>query len=248
MTQATVTYDTDHFRIESEPGALNFFTGDIAGRLGLDTDNAKLYTGVPAETIGASLSRLVSTDWYWLTVGSVIYADATNAQAVATWIGTAVKQLIIDNIQPGVLTTDETTSIAAKLSVLESDRVSVMWSRAGDYKAVSLAARFSSVDFEAANSLITAKFKQLIGTKSDDITTSQKLELDRKRINHYSPYGGADLVAEGWTLNSSTWMDVRLWLDWFVVTVASRCVYPPTLRPWTRAANARRYQGCTECD
>ena len=57
------------------------------------------------------------------------------------------------------------------------------------------------------------------GTKADEISASQKIELDRKRINRYTPYGDFNIYEEGVTFQTGTWIDVRYWLDWFVGAV-----------------------------
>lgn len=120
----------------------------------------------------------------------------------------------MDSHEPGALTPNESTSLLAQVSALKSERVFAIWSLFNDYKAVSVAARFSSVDFTAGQSLITGKFKTLPGTTPDIITATQKAELDRKRVNHYSPFGGDSIVAEG--VSFGTYIDVRYWLDWFI--------------------------------
>ena len=219
-SNAVVVYDTDHYRLEFDANTGNFLTGNIAAAFGLDEDNVAVYVGVDNDITAAdALNRAADNlDFSWLTLSYEISSDATDATDVAEWAAANGVHLIIDNTQIGTLTTNESTSIAASISSLESAHNTIMWSRTADYKAASLAAAMSSVDFDAPDSLITAKFVRLLGTMSDELTATQKAELDRKRINHYSPYGGVSIVAEGTTCDPSTWIDVRYWLDWYTTT------------------------------
>ena len=219
LSAATVTYANSAFLVTLPSGGDlgGQFSGPASDALGLG-DGSTYIRGVASETIAEALARIQSLDdsWYWLTVASSISVDPTDAAAAAAWAEANDVQLILDNTQIGVLTPNETASIPATVSALEYERTAVLWSRTGDYKAVSLAARFSSVDFDAANSLITGKFVSLPGTTPDDLTVAEKAELDRKRVNHYSVFGGAAIVTEGTTLNPGGFIDVRVWLDWIV--------------------------------
>ena len=63
--------------------------------------------------------------------------------------------------------------------------------------------------------------RQLPGTLADDITATQKAELDRKMCNYYVPLfatgsPGANSYMPGTTFKSGVWQDVRYWLDWLV--------------------------------
>ena len=240
LSGATVTYDTDHFVVSVPSGADlgGVFAGAAAGTLGLG-ETAVYQRGTPPETVTEALDRIeaINNSWYWLTLAPAIYTVEASALAVAAWAAPKTVQLVIDNTNMGVLLQNEAASIPAKLSALEYDRTSVVWSRTPDYKAVSLAGRFSSVNFAAPNALITAKFKDLPGTLPDDITSTQKAELDRKRLNHYSPFGGDSIFVEGWTLRPGTWIDVRYWLDWLVnatqIAVYNRLRQSPARIPQT---------------
>ena len=60
--------------------------------------------------------------------------------------------------------------------------------------------------------MITGKFKELPGTTPTPLTQTQKDELDRKRINHYTAVGDGFDTAEG--VSCGTWIDVRHFTDW----------------------------------
>ena len=128
--------------------------------------------------------------------------------------------LALDVVDEGVLTPNESTSLAAQLSALEQQRTFLVWSRTRDGKALSLAGRLSSVNFDGQNALITPKFKSLPGTTPDIVTTAQKEELDRKWVGYYTRFGPDAIFAEGWT-QAGDWIDVRYWLDWITKAMQS---------------------------
>ena len=105
-----------------------------------------------------------------------------------------------------------------------------------------MAARLSGVNFDGANTLITAKFKSLPGTVPDALDRAGQTELDQKRVNYYTRFGADAIFAEGWTLKPGTWIDVRYWLDWIVDEIKRRVfnlLYTqPTRLPQTDAGIA----------
>ena len=228
------------------PIAASLFTstGNAAADLGLSVDAGAQYTaGHGSETILEALDalRLVDEDWYFLALENGI-VDTVRVLDVAAWVGTQPRMLALDTAQAEVLTAGESGSYAAQLAALDYDRTFLVWSATQDYKALSLAARFSSVNFAAPHALITGKFKDLRGTLPDSLTPTEKAELDRKRLNHYSPFGGDSIVAEGWTLAPGVWIDVRYWLDWLVnatqVAVYNLLRQSPARVPQTEAGMA----------
>ena len=193
-------------------------TGDLAEKLHWNTE-AATFIGTPAESYSNALDRIAAKDdsWYWLTVAASIASDRVQASNIATWASDKHVMFVVDTTNDAAaLITNEDVSNTAQLAKLGYDRTTAIWSAQNDYKSLALAARFSSVDFDRANSLITAKFKTLPGTTADHLTLAQTRELDRKRVNYYTPFGGTAIVAEGVTLDTNTWIDVRYWLDWLV--------------------------------
>ena len=204
----------------SQFGAHSAATGtDLSSRMKLrPADGAEYAPGVETpETVPAALSAIIqlNDNWYWLLLDATEIASAT-VLSVAAWAESQTVLAALDNTQAGALTAAENTSYAAQLAAFDYERTLMVWSKTADYKAASIAARFSSVDFSNANSLITAKFKLLPGTLADDLTPTQKAELDRKRVNHYSPYSRINMFAEGTLLRPGSWIEARYWLDWFV--------------------------------
>ncbi len=194
---------------------------DLAGVLGLDAaSGAVVKAGSQAETIAAALDAISDLDdsFYFIALEAELNDTATML-GVSAWAGANPVMFSAESNEDAVLTTQESASVAAQMAALESPRTFLTWSKTADYKALSVAGRFSSVNFASPGSLITGKFKTLPGVLSDSLTATQKAELDRKHINHYSPYGGDNIFAEGYTLQPGTWIDIRYWIDWFVNAV-----------------------------
>lgn len=195
------------------------FNGDKSALFGLSAP-ANFSMGSAGENITDALDAIEELDagFYWV-LPDYASVDDDDLAAIAAWAETRNYQVIADVTGNAILAQNETTSIAARLSNLEYQRTTLVWSNTQDYKGISIAARLSSWNPSAAASLPTAKFKTLQGRVADIITTTQKRELDRKRVNHYSPFGTTNIFAEGTTLKPGAWIDVILWLDWFIDAV-----------------------------
>ena len=189
-----------------------------AAALGLvQPSGGAIAPGYADESIEEAVAAVQALDssWYFLTVDRDV-AGEQELLDLAAWVQAQPHMLALDVSGPDTLAPEETTSLAARLSALELDRTFLVWSAAPDYKALSMAARLSSVRFDGQNTLITAKFKSLPGTIPDALDRVGQLELDRKRVNYYTRFGPAAIFAEGWTLKPGTWIDVLYWLDWLV--------------------------------
>ena len=233
LRSATVTYDpAGFFLVElgfdpsgDEPYPITGYIADVvqsaAFVLGLDSEGVVITQGHVSEAIEEAMdaiSRLNDT-WYFVAVDSSI-VDTESAVSLAQWVQARQQHMLsLDTTETEVVTPNESSSIAARLSSLGLDRTFVVWSRSADHKALSMAARLSSVRFDGLNTLITAKFKSLPGTAPDALTSAQQEELDRKRVNYYTRFGQDAIFAEGWALKSGTWIDVRYWLDWITSAI-----------------------------
>ena len=216
-----ITIDTSTSVVEiADSGNLTVTdNGDKSALFGLNSP-ANFALGSAGETITEALDDIADTDngFYWILPD---YASLTDDDLldVAAWAETRNYQVIADVTGDAILAANENASVAAQLAALEYQRTTLVWSNTSDYKAASIAARLSSWNPSATASLPTAKFKTLPGRVPDVITTTQKRELDRKKVNHYSPFGGVSIFAEGTTLKPGSWIDVVLWVDWFVDAV-----------------------------
>lgn len=222
----------------------NGFTGTSASSIKLGSSDivysstggeADTETGQPS-TLGVdglpstALSRIQtkSPNFFWVTLSNDVETEIGDNDiyieqvlAVANWAGGNQKFLVVDNNDAATLGETVTTggTLLNQLSLNRSLYVTGFWSVERDYKAVSLAGRFSSVNFNAPVSLITGKFKQLLGTAPDNQLTNSEFEsLTKRRINTYRTVGGSNIVEEGSSFGQNGWIDVQYWLAWFVAT------------------------------
>ena len=234
LRSATVEFDpVGFFRVRlgfdstsGDPYAINGFMADDAqepaSALGLDSiSGGGIVQGQASEPIEDAMDAISGLDdgWYFVTVDSSITTGA-DLLSLSRWVQAKTHMLALDVVDEGVLTPNESTSLAAQLSALAQQRTFLVWSRTRDNKALSLAGRLSSVNFEGQNTLITPKFKSLPGTSPDIVTTAHKGELDRKWVGYYTRFGPDAIFAEGWT-QSGDWIDVRYWLDWITKAMQS---------------------------
>ena len=232
LRSATVEFDpVGFFRVRlgfdstsGDPYAIDGFMADDAqepaSALGLDnTSGGGIVQGQASEPIEEAMDVISGLDdgWYFVTVDSSITTGA-DLLSLSRWVQAKTHMLALDVVDEGVLTPDESTSLAAQLSALAQQRIFLVWSRTRDNKALSLAGRLSSVNFEGQNTLITPKFKSLPATTPDIVTAAQKKELDRKWVGYYTRFGPDAIFAEGWT-QAGDWIDVRYWLDWIISAI-----------------------------
>ena len=228
LRSATVIYHAAGFFLvelgfdpsEDDPypitGYMTDVAQEVASALGLDSASGGIITqGHVSEAIEEAMDAINRLDdsWYFVSLDSGITA-AIDLLALSRWVQAANNYMLaLDVTGDSVLVQGESTSLAAQIAALEQERTFLVWSRTADHKALSLAGRLSTVNFDGQNTLITAKFKSLPGTVPDLLTTAQKEELDRKRVGYYTRFGPDAIFAEGWLANGD-WIDVRYWLDW----------------------------------
>ena len=233
LRSASVEYDPADFfraslgfRTNGDPYPINGFKVDVAqgaaSALGLDNaSGGSIDPGHASETIGEAMDAISGLDdgWYFVTVDSEHHHEVQTCSPCPGGFRPRLHMLALDVVDEGVLTPNESTSLAAQLSALEQQRTFLVWSRTRDNKALSLAGRLSSVNFDGQNTLITPKFKSLPSDRTSDIvTTAQKEELDRKWVGYYTRFGPDAIFAEGWT-QAGDWIDVRYWLDWIISAI-----------------------------
>ena len=225
-----------------------FQDSQVTRDLGLSAAaGAVVRNGTAAETVVEALTRLnrVNENWYFLCV-SESYVDTADISAMADWAAANDKMLIIDTHQASAR--DPAAAVAAgialALSEAGSENVAAVYSGHSDYKAVSLAARFSSVNFGGRDTLINGKFRTLPSVTPDDsLTEAEENVLKERRINFYKTLGNEPVVQDGQTFGG--WIDVQFWLDWFTDKVR-RDVYDllrSTARVPQTTGRRRRAQG-----
>lgn len=197
---------------------------DLSAPLALTlATGAQLSQGAAAESISQAFNAIINLNNspYFVSAEDG-FSDATVSElsALIQSFTDSLRFMFSANTNDAqTLITGDTTSESAQLFALQPQRTWMTWSATADRKAVSAAARMSSVNFDANNGLITLMFKTLPGTLPDDLTTTQQTELDRKRVNYYANFSGDPIYAKGTTFNTSAYIDTRYALDWFVNAV-----------------------------
>lgn len=235
FTDATCTYNVTEARFEVTTGTsvgasatLTVFSPtdplvgtDVSELLGLGT-TATLNQGADEETITEAIEAIIALNDspYFITVENTI-VDFDTLNEVRVWVSSRAYMFFMDNFEAGALTPGESASVLAQFFAFQPERVAAMWSATKDYKALSFAGRFSSVNFSGSNTIITGNLKELPGTLSDDINTTEQGALEEKYSNYYAPFfstGSPSVngVFNGTAMKPSIWIDVRYFLDWAV--------------------------------
>jgi hypothetical protein len=187
--------------------------------MSLSSDTAsQLDQGADTETVSEAINSILALNdsWYFFIMDNTLFNQA-NIESVSNYIETGRYMFAAQTSESTVLNTGETSSVSYQLFQEQLERTWMTYSGSADeYKSASIAARFSSVNFESANSVITAKFKSLPGQTPDDLTLTQVQELESKRVNYYTNFSTDSIYSEGTCFNNSVYIDVRYALDWFV--------------------------------
>ena len=201
---------------------LNFdgpaFSGADAVTLGLaDSSTSSDVIYAPpiaiAANLTATLDRLAAEPlgFYWVVLASALATQANIVNAAA-WVEANDHMLGFDTNTAGVAATAADTLTTTLLDA-DEERVFGIYSGTQDYKALSLAARFSSVDYDVPGSIITGNLRTLPNTAPDALSDTQIAALTAKRTNYYVTIGGSNVLRMGWTYE--TWIDSRAFVDWF---------------------------------
>ena len=224
---AVVSYEDGRFVVRYQLDSSNqprnpagVFTGTDSDALGLDAGSgAVLHAGQPLETIGAALAAIRAEDssWTWVGADTGITTPATLVSLAQAAIALDRTLVVIDAVGTSELTANETTSLGAQLSALQSEDLAVQWSAVRDGKAASFIGFFAGTDWTVRRSLRNIFGKPLPGSVGDRINEPQREELLRKRLNAYIYVGSQAIEAEGWSARPGVWIDQRYaayWLEW----------------------------------
>lgn len=226
----SVTYNATEARFEiaitaDDPNTIVSLSYASAGGTGTDVSGLFGFTEALAafkssstvvETIEDALTAIEAKDasFYFVTADTGIN-DTADSELISEWVAARIYMYCADSADLATLTGAD--SVFKRLSDLEPSRTIGTWSRTEDYKGVSVAGRLSSVNFNAANALITLKFKELPGTVADtDLSQTQAEQLAALAVNFYSERSGVKMYEEGYTFDKDVWADVRFGLDWLV--------------------------------
>ena len=173
--------------------------------------------GVDSESIIDAFNAIKSANdsFYFVALAHNILSNALILE-LSDFIETGRYMLTVVTNDISTLIPNETSSLAYQLYQKQPSRTWMTYNSLNDYVDLSIAARFSSVDFNSGNSVITAKFKQLPTIAPDELSLAQVEELERKRVDYYTKFADRAVYSEGVSFNSDVYIDVRYALDWFV--------------------------------
>ena len=205
----------------------------VEGLSALGLDGVDVYAR-PFETdasVADALSHAVAADptVYWINLSSDLMTrtsaplPSATITAASTWCESRRYMFGFDVEGAGTITPNESTSVSASLFGLQRTRSYAFWTSDVDYKALSMAGRFSSADYGGVDSTIVGGHRQLPGTSPDNaITPTQANELERKNVNYYTGFLGGNSVLYGTAFDG--YIDRRVWLDWLVETIQTRVI------------------------
>jgi len=178
----------------------------------------RLVPGVVAETYAEAVTALEAASIAWYNMHEAATASVGDSDVIAA-------AAIIEASAPArfMYATDQNTNaldpafatdLGSELKDDNLDRSSVQYSSSSKYAAVSIAGRTNTIDFAAADSALTIKFKQEPGITAENLTSAQANALQGKNVNVFASYeNGTAIVQEG-TVASGKFIDEILNMDW----------------------------------
>jgi hypothetical protein len=178
-------------------------------------------------------------------------ATQTVAAAWALSQDMAMMPLVTNDIT--ALDPSYTTDLGSVLKPLLNKRAVAIYSNnLDDYPDVSILAYMLSVNYQAQNSTVTAKFKQLPGVNTVALTLTQWSVLENKGYNTYTLTGlNAQVWREGGTADVTTpwFMDTVINMDNFVEDLSVN-IYNVFLRngkvPYTATGQMMLVDACSD--
>jgi hypothetical protein len=143
------------------------------------------------------------------------YRDTSDQEDASEWAQARTAIMALTSNSAAAYDANSTTDIGAVLKARGDFRTFVFYSETVDeYPDVALLAYVLHVNYRAANSTITAKFKNLVGITPAGITESQLTVLNTKRYNVLTRIGNvARTVREGVQVDSQWFIDDLVNLD-----------------------------------
>ena len=179
------------------------------------------------------------------------FRDVATQTAAAAWVltQTAFMPLVTNDVT--AYDPAYTDDIGSVLNPLLNSRVSPIYHDNPDvYPDVSILAYMLSVNYQIADSAVTAKFKALPGIASVELTETQWSALREKGYNSYTMMdGGVYTYRDGNTEHSGYYMDSTINFDNFIEDLGTN-IYNVFLRnkkiPYTRAGQLLLSDPCFE--
>jgi len=226
-TLSTCVWNGERFIIKSgTTGATSTITvlSEVSGGSGtsivamLDggTGDGTAVAGVDQETITESLDVIeaINNSWYGLAFTEEVNDVEANVVMASDWCEARIKLFANSSTDSAVRDSLSTTDIAYVLEAASYRRTFTLVSfQDEDYIGVSMFARIATVNFNATDSTITAKFKQLPTITVDDLSSNDATVISGKNCNYYSLFGEIEMTAEGECADGS-FIDSVHGVDW----------------------------------
>lgn len=151
-----------------------------------------------------------NANWYGLAVE---HADSTNVQAVAAW---AESQPVLFLANSGDTAEILGASVVgAALKAASYKRTGLLWT--GSSQGYSGAA-WLGVMLPFTPGSATFMFKTLVGPAVDNLSPTQRANLDAQNTNHYDPIAGINITRYG-TAAGGQYLDIQVGTDWLSATL-----------------------------
>ncbi|WP_282376291.1 DUF3383 family protein [Pseudomonas sp. PS01302] len=138
----------------------------------------------PVESLNDALNKRI---WfYWFEFETAIRANDANVLALAQAGDAAGKFFAYTSNQATIRDPSITTDIVSKAVTQGSRRMFVASHATELYEGFEIAAVFSRVNFDAANSTITGEFKKLPGIDAEDLTATAYAAMKQKGAVFYT--------------------------------------------------------------
>jgi len=216
---ASATYVTAQALFSQNPTPTQVKIGDMS-------------TAADAVSVVTAIGVIESFDdgFYWMIPTAALFdasADQVTMTALATWVETRSKLMILHSDDANTESQANTTNIAKLLQDLELSRTAVAYHDQGDELQAGIAAYGATRNFDEAGSGYTMKFKNLSGIRAVDRDSSviqaitgfvPGLGLDATQghyANTYVTVGGRNFVVEG-SMADGGFIDEVHFQDWLI--------------------------------
>ncbi|MBL4769537.1 MAG: DUF3383 family protein [Rhodobacteraceae bacterium] len=222
FTAATATIVDNQLRITSgTTGDLSTVTvlSSVSGGLGTDISgaaflNATVGSVVPGYAPTGIADELANIYVSGLTMGVTFYGwslevgfrNVTDQEAASDWVQARRAILTVVSNSALALLAGTTSDIGSVLKAKGNHRTFTFWSdTVVEYPSFALLAYMLHVNYRAANSTVTAKFKNLIGITPAGITESELTVLTDKRYNVLTLVGNSSRTVREGVQAAETW-------------------------------------------
>jgi len=235
-------------------GVSGTYVGDLLNLT--SAQGGSVMNGYTPTDIGSELTNVFNAA---NQAGKYIYGWALSADLRDVSIQTTAAAWVLSRTGFMVLTTNDVTAvdpsysadIGSVVSATGNRRVTCVYhDNAQRYPDVSILAYMLHVDYRLQDSTVTAKFKELPGIETVDVTETEWSTLQEKGYNTYTAIGNdARTYRDGDTSSSSWYMDTVINLDNFVEDL-SVAVFNVFLRnkkiPYTTQGQALLVDACRD--